>query len=375
MIAMRSFACCLALAVGACAQSGSGRILERAASLPPGQTKPLEIWLAENPERSALRAAVFGELCDAESRVGRYRAAADACAAKADLLGEDVSSGLAQSIAFWRALAPLPPVEVRGEFDQPLTYGWTGMAEVAVEAGETLTGWGVDSGAEVSVVRASDAARFGIRMLEGDLGVSGSTAGVAVGRLGMIDTMRIGAAEISNVPVLVLPDDNLTFEGRQIPPILGMPTLYPFGSLAFIDHGSRLRAGPRDSVSRGRPMLWNASGFAIELQLESGSLRVHLDTGANRTALGAAALALLSPQQRRALNRRTVRVAGVSGAEDRVVGELAQLDVGVAGAVCPIRGVSIGDDDAGAQGRAGIDLIKACDTIVLDFSTMTLSAR
>ena len=57
MIAMRSFACCLALAVGACAHSDSDRILERAASLPPGQTEMLEIWLAENPERSALRAA------------------------------------------------------------------------------------------------------------------------------------------------------------------------------------------------------------------------------------------------------------------------------------------------------------------------------
>lgn len=185
-----------------CAQIGPDRILERAASLPPGRTELLEIWLAENPERSALRAAVFGELCDAESRVGRYRAAADACTAKADLLGEDVSSGLAQSIAFWRTLASLPPVQVIGEFDQPLSYGWTGMAEVAVETGATRAGWGVDTGAEVSVVRASDAARFGVRLLDDDFGVSGSTAGVAVGRLGVIDTMRIGAAEIRNVPVL-----------------------------------------------------------------------------------------------------------------------------------------------------------------------------
>lgn len=268
VMAVRYFAGFFALAIGACAHVGSDRILERAASLPPGQTKPLEIWLAEKPAETSLRAAVLGELCDAASRSSRYGLAADACAAKADLLGKNVPSGLTQSIAFWRALASQPPLRVVGEFDQPLSYGWTGMAEIAVETGGTIAGWGVDSGAEVSVVRASDAVRFGVRMLDGDLGVSGSTAGVAVGRLGMIDTMRIGPAAIRNVPVLVLSDENLTFEGRAIPPILGMPTLYQFGALAFIDHGARLRAGQVASIGRGRPMTWNASGFAIELQLE-----------------------------------------------------------------------------------------------------------
>lgn len=68
-------------------------------------------------------------------------------------------------------------------------------------------------------------------------------------------------------------------------------------------------------------------------------------------------------------------MAGVSGAEDRQIAELTRLDVRVAGAACAMQAVSIGDDDAGAQGRAGIDLIKACDTVVLDFSTMTFTAR
>lgn len=363
------------LFVGACAHNPTERILQRAASLPPGQTEALGTWLAENPDAGGLRAAVFGELCDAEGRAGRYDAAADACAAKAELLGEDTTRGLEQSIAFWRALATTPPVQVTGEFDQPLSYGWTGMAEVAVETGAVSVGWGVDTGAEVSVIRASDAARFGVRIFDGDVGVSGSTAGVAVGRLGMIDTMRIGAAEIRNVPVLVLPDENLTIEGRAFPPILGMPTLYHFGTLAFVDHGTRLRAGLPASAGAGKPITWNSSGFAIELQLERGSLRVHLDTGANRTALGKAAIQLLSPQERQGLSQRTVRFAGVSGAEDRQVADLARLDVGVADAVCSMQAVSIGDDDAGAQGRAGMDLIKACETVVLDFSTMTFSAR
>lgn len=363
------------LFVGACVHSPTEAILERAASLPPGETEVLKDWLAANPAPGDLRAAVFGELCDAEGRAGRYAAAAEACGAKAELLGERTTRGLAQSIIFWRSLAASPPLQVTGRFDEPLSYGWAGIGEVTVTTGVTTAGWGVDTGAEVSVVRASDAARFGVRMIEGDVGVSGSTAGVAVGALGMIDTMQIGEAEIRNVPVLVLPDENLTVEGRPLPPILGMPALYPFGTLAFVDHGARLRAGLPVNAGAGRPITWNTSGFAIELRLAGGDLRVHLDTGANRTSLGRAAFELLSIQDRAALSQRTVRFAGVSGAEDRQVEDLARLDVGVADAVCPMQAVTVGDDDAGAQGRAGMDLIRACETVVLDFSTMTFRAR
>lgn len=372
---MRSLACFFAILAAACAHEAPDQILERAASLPLGQTEALVTWLAANQDASGLRASVLGELCDAESRVGGYGAAADACAAKADLLGADASIGLNQSIAFWRALARQPPIRVTGEIDQPPSYGGAGIAEVDVQVGGEIAGWRVDSGAEVSVVRASDAARFGVRMLDGDLGVAGSTAGVAVGRLSMIDTMNIGAAEIKNVPVLVLPVEYLTVEGRALPPILGMPALYQYGSLAFGGHGARLRAGPLAGGHRGPPITWNRSGFAIELRLDGGSHRVHLDTGANRTELGEAAISLLSPQQRQALTQRTVSVAGVSGAEDRRVVELALLDVGVAEVVCPIQAIAMSSVDAGTQGRAGIDLIKACETVVLDFSRMTLDAR
>ncbi|MBU1538176.1 MAG: aspartyl protease family protein [Alphaproteobacteria bacterium] len=370
---------CHLLLVGACAHAqtppSSVDILERAASLPPGQTEVLKDWLAANPAPGELRAAVLGELCDGESRAGRYASAAEACAAKAELLGDRTTRGLTQSILFWRSLASVPPLQVTGGFDEPLSYGWAGIGEVTVRTGATSAGWGVDTGAEVSVLRASDAGRFGVRMIEGDVGVSGSTAGVAVGALGVIDSMHIGGAEIRNVPVLVLPDENLTIEGQPLPPILGMPALYPFGTLAFVDHGARLRGGSPVDVGAGRPITWNISGFAIGLRLAGGDLRVHLDTGANRTSLGRAAFELLSPTERASLSQRTVRFAGVSGAEDRQVADLARLDVGVADAVCSMQTVAVGDEDAGAQGRAGMDLIRACETVVLDFSTMTFRAR
>ncbi|MBP6015062.1 MAG: hypothetical protein KBA31_22780, partial [Alphaproteobacteria bacterium] len=95
----------------------------------------------------------------------------------------------------------------------------------------------------------------------------------------------------------------------------------------------------------------------------------------NSTALGEEAIALLSPEQRQAMTEHTARVAGVSGTEERRQRRLGRLDVAVAGATCPLQSISLGDDSAGAGGRAGIDLVRACNTVVLDFSTMTFSAR
>ncbi|MBP6014218.1 MAG: clan AA aspartic protease, partial [Alphaproteobacteria bacterium] len=281
---MRYIVFSLAILIAACAHAQPDRILERAASLPPGQTEPLERWLAANPGASDLRASVLGEICESASRAGRYRDAANACAEKAKSLGTGASPGLLRSVAFWRALASQPPVRVVGRIEEPLSYGWAGIPEVRVDIAGTIATWAVDTGAEVSVIRASDAARFGVRWLDRELGITGSTAGVAVGGLGMIDRMRIGAAEIANVPVMVLPDENLTFEGRAIPPILGMPVFYQFGSLAFVERGAHLRAGPSvGDIGGGRAITWNPSGIAIELQFHGGSLRVHLDTGANST--------------------------------------------------------------------------------------------
>ncbi len=293
----------------------------------------------------------------------------------AEILGTRASPGLLRSVAFWRVLAEQPPVRVTGKIELPLSYGWTGIPEVPVEVGGRVANWAVDTGAEVSIVRASDAARFGVRWLARDLGITGSTSGVAVGGLGIIDRMRIGAAEVAHVPVMVLPDANLTFEGGVIPPILGMPLFYKFGSLEFVEHGARVRAGSSVGVGNGRPITWNSSGIAIEIQLYGGALRVHLDTGANRTALGEDAIPLLSPEQRQAMTQRTVRTAGVGGTEERQLAQLGKLDVAVAGATCQLQSVALGDDNAGAQGRAGVDLVRACNTMVLDFATMTFSAR
>lgn len=373
-----TFALIFAAHLCGCAYSSTDEapILARAAHFAPGETTELRAWLTANTAAAPhMRAAIYGELCDAESRVGRYAAAARACSESAALLGAEASGGLHRSIAFWGALAGEPPIEVQGEIDAALTQNWTGMALVDVEVRGVRSQWGIDTGAEVSVLRLSDAARMGVRMLDRDVDVTGSTPGVANGGMGVIDLMQIGDAVIRHVPVMVVPDESMTFDERVVPPILGMPLFYMFGAMEFSGHGTRLRTRPTITATERGAIAWAAAGISIPLQLEGRQVRLHLDTGANTTEFHSALTSVLSAAQQADLVVTNSVVAGVSGAIERETSRLPNLAVGVGSTSCEMSNVLFGDEETGAQGRAGIDLVRACEVFALDFTSMSLGAR
>jgi hypothetical protein len=143
----------------------------------------------------------------------------------------------------------------------------------------------------------------------------------------------------------------------------------------FAAHGARLRlGGPSVGALPGR-VTWNPSGVAIEIGLPGGAIEAHLDTGANLSELNESALGLLSAAQRASLTTRRIQVEGVSGALERDVSELPMFEAGLAGAFCRVERIAFGDETGDAQGRVGIDLVRACEAFALDFPTMSFAAR
>lgn len=350
---------------------------------PLGVTAPIEAWIEKHPQADASqRAEAYGALCDVYTRVGRYREAADACLRKAEL-AQDGDSDSRNSIAFRRALSQTPPIRARGDVDVPLSYGWTGMAEVSARANRVTTQWGVDTGAQVSVVSETDAGRLGVRMLDGSLHLGGSTPGSASGGVGLIDHLQIAGTDIDNVPVFVLPDAALTpAPGHVVPPILGAPVLYAFGRVEFSDHGRRLRMTAGHLPLLSTHMTWNPSGVAFDIGLPLGRVHVFLDTGANSTELRSSTRALLNEDERAALTQRPGKSAGVTGVISDETWESRAIDVGLGDALCRLPRLRFGeassagaDAHPGIEGRLGIDLVKACREFTLDFTTMTLEAH
>ncbi len=230
---MRFVHVAVALAVLTFASQAPADTLEQQTRHAPlGDTRVVDTWLAAHQRaRTSQLTDAYGTLCEIQARAGHYRAAADACARVMELQGRGVSDGARRSLTFWRALSEQPSISVHGEVDTPLTFGWTGMAEAAVTVDGVAGSWGIDTGAEISTMSASDAVRYRVRMLAGVVEVQGSTPGTVRGRLGMVGQLRIGSARIDNVPVLVLPDAALTFGTQRVPALLGAPALYAFGHI------------------------------------------------------------------------------------------------------------------------------------------------
>jgi hypothetical protein len=371
---MRVFILLAAALLSACAQSSS--IQQLVLTTPLGGGASIEQWIASHPHASvAERALAFDALCDGNTRTGRYRAAEEACTHEAAIAGHTID--LDRSIALRRALADIPPISVSGSIDTPLSYDWLGMAEFSVTTSGETTNWGIDTGAEISVVSESDAPRVGVRMLNAELAIHGSTAGTAPAKVGVVDLMRVAGVEIRNVPVLVLPDAALTpAPGHPLPPVFGAPIVYAFGRVAFLDHGRRLRLEPGASTPLPGRLTWNPSGVAIDVMIGNGILRGQLDTGANNTELNSSTRSLLSSQQRAALVPHTTTVVGVGGALSRQVWSTPSLDIVASGATCRISNVRFGEETGdGAQGRIGVDLMQACRSITLDYTTLTYAAE
>lgn len=344
------------------------------ATIPLGEVSSLHDWIARQPNAQSdnVRSAWLA-LCEAEARIGNYSRAREACQTAADL---KTSAGLSETIAVWASLSETPPISVTGTVDVPLAAGFANLAEINVRIGDQTEGWVLDTGAEISVMSASDAQRLNLRMLDGAHVATGSTPGVASGRLGVIDSLAIGDAVVRHVPVFVTPDEALVIPGiGRLPPVLGMPVLYAFGAARFSGSASRVQLGGLDRVIVGSPMRWGASGVNLELRVGRETVTLHLDSGASQSEfLASDVLPLLPASLRRRAMRTVVSSTGLTGTVRTTVSEVENLPIMLGQSICRIPEALFGEDSSGVQGRLGIDFIRACGDLTLDFITMRASA-
>ncbi len=370
------FTGCALPAAGQADGDPAGEAARWAAAVPNSKLGEIEDRLAQQPQAApGVRAVLLFALCDAYGRVGRYRKAQEACEQGAVANPGPSSPGAARSIAFWKSLAAQEPLSVKGSIDAPLTESWNGMGLLQGQVDGESIPWAIDTGAEVSVLRASEARRLGVRMISTSVAVAGTAAATAEGGLGMLDRLVIDGAEIRNLPVLVAPDAALRVGDQFVPAILGMPVFYAFGSVEFLDFGARLRTGVRPLRRGGERLTWTTAGVAFPVGLPRGPVTVHLDTGANRTELAAHSVGLLSAAERMDLETRSIGASDIAGATRRDVSVARRLDIRIGRRVCRLREVWFGSDLAGEAGRAGFDLVRGCRRLALDFEAMRVWAE
>ena len=336
-------------------------------------------------------ADVADVLGDSYRRVYRYRESA-AIYQKALRLGRSqLDASTRAAFATWAAigdaLADVPPQRVTWMAESNATPVANDSLMFAIAGsvnGDTLrVALGVDPGARMTTVDSTTAATHGVRMLNGT--VHGAIAGRALSaRIGVIQTLGIGPANLANVVVLVVPDDVLhrMYSPARLNGVVGFPVLSALGGMTFTRDGHIALSSPgadKDTATVSNVALANG---ATVLDAFYGSRRIPilLDATAARTLLYPPFLQAFSSAATGAKLATYVgpeRGGGIVSLPSYVIPNLL-LAVGDRSIRLAAVTALMRDDDPRSQlymGALGQDALQGTDLVTLDFAAMTLRLR
>jgi|GEM_PF-1453813 len=334
----------------------------------------IETWLQAHPDTPVpARAMLLHRLCIDYGVLagGEKRVAACANANKLAPDGEDASD---EKIA--EAFRTIPPIHAQGAATVPTIANPLGSKSAEVTVNGVTLPWIMDTGAEMSVVTETTAAKLGVRVLPGSSDVGTSTTNRVTGKMGLIDKAVIGGATVENLPVLILPDAMLQFsKDFTVPAIFGLPAFAALGRVAWLDGGAKLALGRDAPLPKGKTVraYWHEDGLGIPIATPLGTAGAQFDSGANSTDLRKSGLVLLTKDQIASATERDSTVGGAGGFVTTKVRVLPRLDYTIDGVPLIALKPSIEDRD-GSAGRIGSDMIVQLKMLTIDFATMTLQA-
>lgn len=311
-------------------------------------------------------------LCNFEYHAAQYAKAIPDCE-KAIAL--DPNGGDANTLAIVKLVADQPPPRATGSARVPVTSG----VHVPVKAGGYDGTAIADTGAEVSVMMQSVAQAAHVKMLGASRDVGSTTATVS-GQIGLIPEVKLGDAVVKNIPVLVLPDAQLTItDGEKsvsLPFILSLYALADFGRIAWLDHDKWLALGNAAPASfpGAVPMIWYPVGIAVPLEGLGGRRAAQFDSGADSSYLYESGAALLSEAERASIIQTKRKIGGVGGVVEEEIRRVPQASLTLAGQPLLLKNLDIAKEpDTGEAARLGEDVLQTYAAVVFDFGAMTFS--
>ncbi|MBI3511309.1 MAG: aspartyl protease family protein [Bacteroidetes bacterium] len=140
-----------------------------------------------------------------------------------------------------KALADVAPQEMirNGDLDMMYTRDLAGLLRINVELNGVKGKFIVDSGANLSTISESEAARMHVKILDASFGVTSSSKKNVGAELGVADELKFGNVTFHHVVFIVMPDKNLRFAGGlyKIKGIVGFPVIAQLGEIQIKKNG------------------------------------------------------------------------------------------------------------------------------------------
>lgn len=274
------------------------------------------------------------------------------------------------------ALAGVPPQEARIARSSRLVLG--NSRRVPLKIGDAKRQFSLDTGANFSVIMASEAKALGLTVIPTGVEVATSTSGKVLADVAVAENMSIGKVDYSHVVFLVFPDELLTFPGgHRIPGLLGFPVVEAMGEIRF----------RRDDVVEipSRPPVRKLGNLALDdldplVQIRYGGddLVCRLDTGADKTVFYEPFFQRYRERLESMGRKVTVTTGGVGGFEELPALQLPRVALTIAASGTNPRDVDVYTRPIRARERnylycnVGLDVLHEFSAYVINFRDMAL---
>jgi hypothetical protein len=282
----------------------------------------LHEFLAANPKPEIARKA-HEEMAAAFERIGHYADAAREWSDAILLTPKDDSqrSDNENTQRLQDSLRDIAPqtVEFGPEVAMEAKHNQVGTWDVPIKVNGQKGEWIFDTGANLSILIESEAARMGLAIRETTAYVTGSTDKKNTMRLAVGGDVRFGGAHLRNVVFLVLADKALYIGPLhyQIRGILALPVLRALGQVGISAQG-RVRIEPKGTVAQGIAqgapnLFYDELSPIVEIRHNGHWLQMFLDTGANQGVLYPSFRPAMGSDELAKLKSKREKTAGAGG--------------------------------------------------------------
>lgn len=358
---------------------------------PVAAVRELRLFLQDPGNSSSHRIYLaYDALGTSLTRDGAYREAWRAyrdCETRlAGTLDSAEISDLRDNIERARILQNVPPqrierIQSRVTGDTLRSVRGDYQVRVAINGRALDADLGFDTGASLTVLDSSTAARYGVHLLEGSVPVGSITGAVTAARLGTIASLDLGPVVLTNVVTLVFRDADLTVDAGKfhLTGLIGFPVIAAIGAVSFTRTGyiiatARARASGIAAVSL--PNLAIEGGdLAIRATRNGKEVVMHLDTGAGHTMLYPPFLAAF-PELLAQSTPDSVHFSGVGGTRNLAAHKISGGLITIGGANVSLAGLRAMSDSVNAASTTyaanlGRDVLQRFESFTLDFNSMT----
>jgi hypothetical protein len=274
------------------------------------------------------------------------------------------------------ALADVPPQEAQIQRSSRLAL--EASLRVPLKFGDQKRQYNLDTGANFSVMMASEAEDLGLVVRRVGVEVAASTGSKVSADITVAPRMTIGEVEYNNVVFLVFPDESLTFsDDHRIPGLLGFPVVEAMGEIRFrSDDVLEIPSDP--PVRKVGNLALDDHDPLVRVRYGRDELVCRLDTGANKTVFYEPFYKRYRDSLESQGRAVTVTTGGVGGFQELPALRLPRLTLTLAASDTSLRDVDIytrpirAPKDNYLFCNIGLDVLHQFRTYIINFRDMAL---